>query len=100
MSDPAMVKRSRERRNQAERAFVEAAEAHGWKVTKRGYPDFICFLPDGPPILVEVKQHAGRRLSKAQWRFKQAFRGRPVQVYKWTPDKDWVTDKSKRVDAK
>lgn len=41
--------------NKAELAFEARAESNGWFVTKRGWPDFICELPDGRVIVVEVK---------------------------------------------
>lgn len=41
--------------NKAEAAFESRARQNGWSVTKRGWPDFICELPDGKVIVVEVK---------------------------------------------
>ena len=55
--DDGVVPRSRRRvyRNVAEQAFVEFAARNGWEVTKRGWPDFLCFGPRGETIAVEVK---------------------------------------------
>jgi len=44
----------RVRRNEVERKFEELAESNGWKPTKRGWPDFLCFK-DGQVIAVECK---------------------------------------------
>ena len=43
--------------NTAEKRFAQAAREHGWAVSKRGWPDFLCFK-DGELIAVEVKDAA------------------------------------------
>lgn len=43
------------RRNTPERLFDELATGAGWRVTKRGWPDFLCFSKTGEMIAVEVK---------------------------------------------
>ena len=44
------------RSNAPERELEELALRNGWEVTKRGWPDFVCFSPvDGEMIAVEVK---------------------------------------------
>ena len=43
-----------ERENAAERAFEAWAIAEGWSVTKRGWPDFLCYR-EGEAMAVEVK---------------------------------------------
>lgn len=48
--------KKRERRNEHERALDELAERNGWRATKRGWPDFLCFnRSTGEIIAVEVK---------------------------------------------
>jgi hypothetical protein len=42
-------------RNTSENSFVELAEKHGWQVTKRGWPDFLCVSKSGEVFAVEVK---------------------------------------------
>lgn len=41
--------------NAREQAFRELVESKGWKPSKRGWPDFLCFGPDGKVIVVEIK---------------------------------------------
>jgi hypothetical protein len=41
--------------NLTEEAFAQLAERNGWEVTKRGWPDFLCFGPNDEVIAVEVK---------------------------------------------
>ena len=54
----------RERQNVVERRFEKLAEANGWRSTKRGWPDFICFRPDGSVFVVECKP----RMNPNGWR--------------------------------
>jgi hypothetical protein len=41
--------------NEPEHKLARLAERNGWTPTKRGWPDFLCFGPDGEVIAVEVK---------------------------------------------
>jgi hypothetical protein len=82
--------------NKAENEFFELAKAWGWSVTKEGYPDFICYRPDGKIQLVEVKTSAKHTLSSAQKKFMQIMTttcfGPPCSV--WTSKKGlskWVS---------
>ena len=50
-----------ERFNTPERLFEELAKLKGWTVTKRGWPDFLCFTETGEMIAVEVKPRMKRR---------------------------------------
>jgi len=45
--------------NWAEGDFADLARRNGWEVTKRGWPDFLCFK-DGEFIAVEVKPRTVR----------------------------------------
>lgn len=49
-------------KNVCEERFAVLAEKNGWKPSKRGWPDFLCFGPDGEVIAVEVKPRTGRGL--------------------------------------
>ena len=43
-------------KNKNEQAFAELAEKNGWRYSKRGWPDFLCFNDEtGEIIVVEVK---------------------------------------------
>lgn len=52
-------------RNEHEGRFADHAREQGWEVTKRGWPDFLCRLPDGRIVAVEVKP-PGRGLKRTQ----------------------------------
>lgn len=47
--------------NLSESRFSNLAESKGWNVTKRGWPDFLCWDKDGNPFAVEVKPKYGKR---------------------------------------
>ena len=83
------VKKSREYRNLAEFEFVRKAVSMGWEVTKRGYPDFICYKGD-EFMLVEVKRKRGYKLSKYQYQLMNILKHKyGIKCYKWTPDGEW-----------
>lgn len=46
---------TRRYKNVCEAAFADLARANGWRVTKRGWPDFLCIGPGDEVIAVEVK---------------------------------------------
>jgi len=89
----AEIKFDKEYRNKPEKEFSEKARALGWKVTKQGYPDFICYR-ENEIILVEVKRTMHRRLRKGQHRFMNAMKRFGVKCYRWSPDKDWLSDRT------
>ena len=72
-------------KNEAERECCEELTTKGWEVTKRGWPDFICYK-DGELILVEVKPKQSRKLKREQQRLTQALASLGVKCFKWTPD--------------
>lgn len=73
------------RKNVAERAFVQVALSKGWDVTKRGWPDFICFRGK-ELILVEVKPQKTQPLLRSQYRLMKALVDRGISCYRWSPD--------------
>ncbi len=88
--------------NALEATFAARALEKRWKVARSGWPDFLCELPDGSCIAVEVKANVNDRPRPNQRRmFKVLERcGIPVRV--WSPDqpdklRDWRNmDKSRR----
>jgi hypothetical protein len=52
--------------NVPEDDFAALARENGWRPTKRGWPDFLCFGPNGEIIAVEVKPRLrdGRRTKR------------------------------------
>ena len=60
------------RANETERVFETHAKVKGWEVSKKGWPDFICFGPKGQVIVVECKPRkkdpeAQATASKVSW---------------------------------
>jgi len=77
-------------KNKAEEAFAKKARDNGWMVTKRGYPDFICYK-NGDVMLVEIKARKHHRLKKSQIKIMNISReNHGVKCYKWTPDSNWL----------
>ena len=72
-------------KNSAEQQCFEELTSQGWEVTKRGWPDFICFN-NGSLMLVEVKPKQKRSLTKKQYRLMTALVNLGVKCFKWTPD--------------
>lgn len=72
--------------NHAEREFARWAESRGWRVTKRGWPDFIC-RRGGELMCVEVKYSDGLSWAQQQTATDLAARGIPVFV--WRPPSEW-----------
>lgn len=72
-------------KNGAEQEFLECAQSLGWEVTKRGWPDFVCFKGNAM-MVVEVKAHRGRHLRHYQRRVMKFLARRGVACYRWTPD--------------
>lgn len=65
LSPPPIEPQRKKWRNKYEQAFADSAREGGWDITKRGWPDFICYSPKGV-IVVEVKP-PGQQLRKEQW---------------------------------
>jgi len=72
-------------KNKAETEFVNMAVKNGWEVTKRGWPDFVCYK-GRQLVLVEVKKAKTSHLKRQQYRLMQALSKRGIECYKWTPD--------------
>jgi hypothetical protein len=73
--------------NIAEAEFALWAEARGWSVTKRGWPDFIC-RRGGELMCVEVKANPDV-LSEPQRQTARDLTVRGVPVYEWRQPSDW-----------
>jgi len=77
-------------KNPAERKFSEVARNQGWKITKRGWPDFICFR-DGEVMFVEVKKNNAQRFKTAQEIIHKILKEHGINVCRWSPDNDWLS---------
>jgi hypothetical protein len=81
---PASSRRRRIYRNDAERRFVELASSEGWTVTKRGWPDFVCFRGDEVRV-VEVKPYANSQPKAMQSKVIALLRAHGICALVWSP---------------
>lgn len=72
------------RPNPAEQSFRQLAEAEGWDVTKRGWPDFLC-RRNGELMAVEVKD-GNDGLSPQQYETISDLRRAGIPTFVWAPD--------------
>ena len=80
---------AKEVKNKTERLFKDLAEANGWEVTKKGYPDFICYR-DSDIVLVEVKKPPNLKLSQEQAKFMDGIRKYGIKGKVWNPSDGFV----------
>jgi hypothetical protein len=73
--------------NAAELRFTRWAESQGWRVTKRGWPDFIC-RRGGELMCVEVKDGADH-LSRWQAQAAADLAAHVIPVFEWRPPSSW-----------
>lgn len=76
-------------KNKAERELYELLTGDGWKISKRGWPDFFCTKGDRV-ICVEVKPSRGRRLKREQLKVMRYLSSKGVACYRYTPPKWFV----------
>lgn len=68
-----------------ERDFRERAATNGWRVSKRGWPDFI--LRKGSRVVfVEVKTYAGTALKDDQQQIAELLVTAGFEVFRWDPE--------------
>lgn len=84
-SDQADDLTNRRPKNQAEAACFDLMEADGWKVTKRGWPDFFC-VRDGEFCAVEVKPSKASTLKRNQLAVMGMLSAKGVKCFMWSPD--------------
>lgn len=82
---PDEIKQGRRPQNPAEADFYDIAAAHGFLLTKRGWPDFFLTL-NGKVACVEVKPADSRALKAEQQRVMQALAGAGIPCFVWSPD--------------
>jgi len=82
---------SREYKNPAEKMFSEIARKQGWRVSKRGWPDFIC-MRKGEIMLIEVKPKGTYRLKSMQEFVANLLKTHGINVCRWSPDNDWLSE--------
>jgi hypothetical protein len=79
------LKESRDLKNAAEGAFQRLARANGWKVTKRGWPDCLCWKDDGSLFAVEIKPTGRYPLRPEQEFVLQLLADYGIRSYRWSP---------------
>lgn len=80
------VKPQRRPKNKAEAEFFDYAESNNWVITKKGAPDFACFLPNSDFCFVEVKATRTRRLKAWQWKVMEKLSSYGIKCYRWSPE--------------
>lgn len=71
--------------NDTEGKFFDLMRAAGWELTKRGWPDFLCFK-DGKLICIEVKSKRGYKLKSWQRRVMLELVKHGIRAYRWSPE--------------
>lgn len=79
------LKSTRRPKNEAEGELYDLMIEQGWKVTKRGWPDFFCWT-DERFILVEVKREKGVALKAYQEMVMASLAELGVECYRYSPD--------------
>lgn len=79
------MKQRKEYKNKSEEAFCQFADSNGWRVTKRGWPDFFCLVQIAPNdfACVEVKRDAKNSLKKEQMFVARFLKKHGIPVYRW-----------------
>lgn len=72
--------------NISEAQFYDYAKTKGIRITKRGWPDYACFMPDNSLVVVEIKRKRSHRLKSEQLRLMLALSHAGVKCYRWSPD--------------
>ena len=76
---------SRKPKNQAEGKCFDLLSTNGWKVTKRGWPDFFC-VKNGEVCAVEVKPSKHCPLKKNQLVIMGLLSANGIKCFLWSPD--------------
>lgn len=77
-------------KNSAEAKFWDYADSKDWIISKRGWPDFFCFLPDGRFVLVEVKSKTRPNLGTWQLAVMRALSAKGITCYRWTEETGFI----------
>lgn len=56
----------------------------GWDITKRGWPDFVCWR-NGKMACIEVKPHSSSPLKATQRRIMEALIAAGIPCFRWDP---------------
>lgn len=72
--------------NDTEALLYEQLTQKGWKILKKGWPDFAC-IKDGELMLIEVKPKRSHSLKKEQLQMLLIFAEHGIKSCRWTPDR-------------
>ena len=73
-------------KNVAEQLCSQLLESHGLRFSKRGWPDFFVWHPDGGLAVVEVKKKGTHKLKKEQQHILEFLASCGIACYRWAPD--------------
>lgn len=73
-------------KNLAEHACSQLLESHGLHFSKRGWPDFFVWHPDGGLAVVEVKRKGTHKLKKPQQHIMEFLASCGIACYRWDPE--------------
>lgn len=82
---PSVISQGRRPSNTTEAEFFDLAAAHGFLLTKRGWPDFFLEL-NGNIAVVEVKTASSREFHPEKRRVLAALCAAGIPCYAWSPD--------------
>lgn len=68
-----------------ERLFLSKANAAGWNVLKRGWPDYLLWKENGDVCCVEVKRDTQEKLKREQQFVCELLSRFGIKVFMWKP---------------
>jgi len=72
--------------NKWEAQLFDILTGNGWKIYRKGWPDFACVKKDGEFCLIEIKPKRSHRLKAAQYELMLVLAAHGVKCYRWSPD--------------
>jgi len=84
------VKESKKKRRNAEMEFVHYATLAGFKVQRNFLPKYVCVRADNSIFMVDVKIKETHKRRKDKHRLTKILKRYGIDVYKWSPDKNWL----------
>lgn len=85
-------------KNAAEQACSQLISSHGLEFSKRGWPDFFVWHPDGGLAVVEVKRAGTHKLKKEQQYVMECLASCGIACYRWDPDRGFQRIYKSRTD--
>jgi len=76
--------------NRPEAEAKAELKRRGWEVTRKGFPDYICYHRDGSLAFVEVKPDGRAPLKWSQHKLFFVLARYGIPVFRWDPDEGLV----------